>query len=232
MTPSDSELLKEATQYLKDWEGVRTGPGGGPDKLKLEMARFVCSRLSAPPGEWQWVPKEPTAEGTFDCPVCGWPEVHAHNDYELVERPYIDGARTAFEKEAREFMLRSYFNGLRTGFNWGNKAERARTLASGAIHQSDWAARQWPQGLYVHTFVNVMWELWCKAWLSARQSFAAPSHHSGSVVDAMKYVCETALAFRDATGASRISAGNELDDALREYEEALRHSSSTGAEDG
>lgn len=110
------------------------------------------------------------ADGTFDCPVCGWPEIHSHNDYELVERPYIDGARIAFEKEARTFMLRPYFTGLRRGYNWGEEAKNARGIANGAIHLSDWAARQWPQGLYVHSFVEVMWELWRRSWISARRS--------------------------------------------------------------
>lgn len=58
--PAD-ELLKDVTRYLNEWEGVLAGPGGGPDKLKLEMARFIRSHLQ-PPGEWQWVPKEPTEE--------------------------------------------------------------------------------------------------------------------------------------------------------------------------
>ena len=64
--------------------------------------------------------------GTTICPICGYGEPHSHTPSEVAERPYIDGARVAFEKDAHEFMRRDYFKGARTGFWWGFDAEQAR----------------------------------------------------------------------------------------------------------
>lgn len=56
MTPTQrDELLRRVTQYMNEWEGVRAGPGGGPDLLKLEMARALKELLTRPEAQGEWV---------------------------------------------------------------------------------------------------------------------------------------------------------------------------------
>jgi len=102
----------------------------------------------------------------YECPICAWPEPHSHTKEEIAERPAIDGARLAFEKQAREFMLQSYFKDARTGFWWSYPARLAREDSD--YRGRGWAHRYAPQGNYSNEFVNVMWLFWRKAWLAAR----------------------------------------------------------------
>ncbi len=104
---------------------------------------------------------------TFACPICAWPEPHPHSAEEIAERPAIDGARAAFEKEAREFMAGEYFKGPRTGYWWAFEAEMARRTDDGDYH--GWAQRAYGWGPYLNEFVEVMWQFWRMAWLSARR---------------------------------------------------------------
>lgn len=114
-----------------------------------------------------------TVRGTTECPICGWPEPHFHTPEEIAQRPGIDGARMAFEREAREFMMRPHFKGVRTGFWWAFDAELARTSEASELGGPRWAhgwsQRDWPAGRYSNEFVEVMWQFWRMAWLSSRK---------------------------------------------------------------
>lgn len=107
--------------------------------------------------------------GTFACPICGWPEPHHHTAAEIAERPLIEGARLAFEKEAREFMMGPIFKGPRTGHWWAYEAELARTHEPDGLGGIGWAARGAPSGPYLNEFVEVMWQFWRMAWRAARE---------------------------------------------------------------
>lgn len=121
--------------------------------------------------------------GTFDCPICGWPTPHSHTHDEIAERPQIDGARTAFEREAHEFLKSKIFEHMRTGYWWGLPAEMARISESGPLRATDgdllepakyafngWSQRCWPQGPYSNDYVEIMWRFWRIAWLSAKRA--------------------------------------------------------------
>jgi hypothetical protein len=43
--------------------------------------------------------------GSMACPVCGCNEPHSHFEHELKERPYIDGAISAFESAFKRGSL-------------------------------------------------------------------------------------------------------------------------------
>lgn len=119
------------------------------------------------------------ASGTFECPICAWPEPHSHTGEEIAERPYIDGARKAFEAEALEFMRRDYFKDARTGYWWGYDAYAARrteTEPGWDAKFHGWAQRDYPSGRYSNEFVEVQWQLWKMAWLaSARRNIQRPA---------------------------------------------------------
>lgn len=108
------------------------------------------------------------AEGTFECPICGWPEPHSHSAEEIAQRPAIDGARMAFEKLGRKFIAEhnwNYFRNTMTGYWWGYEGERARSEDGNAY---GWARRDSWTGRYTHDFTQIMWMFWRAAWMAAR----------------------------------------------------------------
>lgn len=137
--------------------------------------------------------------GTFACPICAWPKPHAHTPEEIAERPAIDWARLEFEKQAREFMAGSFFNGPRTGFWWAYPAHLARQTED--KYGIGWAARDYPQGPYTNEFVQIMWVFWRMAWLAASTKIS-------------EYVRE----LRDELDKWRPLAPEEVDKAMDEAE--------------
>src|SRR5712672_484927 len=121
---------------------------------------------------------EPTGvepRGTFNCPICNWPEPHSHSEAEIAERPWIDGCRAAFEKEGREFMNQYHFNDVRTGYWWARTADKARTKEEipppfkPGNYGYGWGVRTWSNGPYYHELVEAMWQFWKKAWMTAKK---------------------------------------------------------------
>jgi hypothetical protein len=111
---------------------------------------------------------EPT--WTMACPICAWPEPHSHTAEEIADRPAIDWARLAFEKQAPKLMLSPVLKPIRTGFSWIDEAHLARWKDEypGGKKYLGWAAREHPSGPYSDPFVQTMWLFWREAWMAAR----------------------------------------------------------------
>lgn len=109
--------------------------------------------------------------GTYECPICAWPEPHAHSKFEIAQRPFIDGARAAFEERMVSFLKRpEFFSHMSRELSRSIPvASRVGQHASISRAHGDWAYRMAPDGSSYHNeIVQTLWELWRDAWMTAR----------------------------------------------------------------
>ncbi len=88
--------------------------------------------------------------GTSNCPICGYNEPHNHDSSDLMQRPQIDGARTAFEKAINDGKL-------------------ANSLFS-ALGLRSFPTREYPWGPYTEKVYQDAWWMWRVAWMAAKST--------------------------------------------------------------
>lgn len=103
-------------------------------------------------------------QGTYNCPICAWPEPHSHDATELTARPQIDGCRASFEVYVQEFVTKDRLMWSQAkGMMWDFPALHARD------HQErGWARRCTPTGSYEEQLVEALWQFWRVSWMAAR----------------------------------------------------------------
>lgn len=106
--------------------------------------------------------------GTYNCPICDWPEPHSHGPSEIAQRPAIDGVRKAFEERMVDYLRRPEFGETAFGRHH-HLANRVGQAAQYAREHGDWAYRMAPAGPYHNEKVQTFWEVWLSAWLAARK---------------------------------------------------------------
>lgn len=131
------------------WRGEVGVEGEHPDD---------CPTCGLMRGEYKDEECESQIRASMECPVCGIDYPHSHTVEELSDRPYIHGARAAFERTAGAIEpLFATKVGWSPTAGWRSPPERVS-----------------PGGAYTNGLVDVMWRLWRAAWIEARRGEPIP----------------------------------------------------------